>query len=419
MFFRLLLESLRRSRRRKAIAAAAIGLGTLAATAVAALLLASGDRLAADMAVYGANIELAPAQGDLFALAGLGKARRIFWRHNLVAIAPLFPVRVDFRGPASPEGPPQPPSPSQAPLIAPLVGTWFDWPLEPEWRTGLPRTRPALAPLGRWPRDAAAEVAVGRRLGARLGARAGDRIRVRLAGVERELTVVGVIGGGGEEEDEAFAPLAVVAALTGRTEGVPRAEVLALTVPELDVARKDPKRMSATEYDAWYCTAYASAIAQQLEEAVPGARAAVVRGVAGAAGELFTRLRGVLLALAALLLSAAVLGTTAAMTATTLERRLEVGLFAALGAERLQIALFFLSEAAVLGLLGGLAGGTMGLAVGRLLGRGVFGVDVPWAPVLLPFAVLAGMVVALIGSLPPVLRAVRLDSAHTLKGATG
>ncbi|MEO8502710.1 MAG: FtsX-like permease family protein [Acidobacteriota bacterium] len=405
MFFRLLLESLRRGRRRKLIAAAAIGLGTLATTAVGTLLLASGDRLAAELAAYGANIELQPATGELFPIAGLMKTRQIFWRNNLLGVAPLFAVRVGFE------------VPSRSPIVAPVVGTWFDFEVEPGWRTGLPRTRPSLSPEGRWPRDDAQEIALGRRLAVALAAHVGETVRMRLAGRDAAARVVGLVGGGAEEEDQAFAPLGLLAELTGRADAIPRAEVLALTVPERDVSRKDPRGMSATAYDSWFCTAYPSSIALQLEQAVPGTRASVVRGVAGAGGELIVRLRGVLLALAAVLLAAAVLGTTAAMTATTLERRLEVGLFAALGAERRQVAFFFLAEAAVVGWIGGLTGGGLGLLAGRWLGRGVFGVEVPWTPVLLPFAVLAGIAVALLGSAPPVLRTVRLDSARVLKRA--
>jgi len=413
MFLRLLLESLRQARRRKLVAVAAVGLGTFAATAVATLLLTSGDQLAAELASYGANLELTPATGETLAVSGLAKARTIFWRHNLVGVAPLRTQRVGWTLL-------RPELAGRAPreLVAPLVGTWFDVVLDGGWRTGLPHTRPTLLPDGRWPGDSASEVVVGRRLAKRLGAASGDRVAVRLGERTLDLTVVGVLAGGGEEEDQGFAPLGALDTLADGAGGVQRAEVLALTVPERDVSPKDPTTMSAAAYDAWYCTAYASSIARQLEEAVPGARAAVVRSVAGAGGDVLLRLRGVLLLFAALLLGAAVLGTTAAMTATTLERRLEVGLFGALGAEPLQVATFFLVEAAVLGLAGGLAGGLLGLVGGRLLGAAVFGVQVPWAPVLLPFAVAAGVAVALFGSAPPVLRSVRGDAARTLRRAT-
>jgi ABC-type antimicrobial peptide transport system permease subunit len=106
------------------------------------------------------------------------------------------------------------------------------------------------------------------------------------------------------------------------------------------------------------------------------------------------------------------------MTATVLERRLEAGLMVAIGAPRGRVVLFFLSEAALLGLLGGLAGGGLGLVAGRLLGSGALGVTVPWMPVLLPFAALLGLLVAVLASAAPVMRALERYPADILKRAT-
>ena len=126
MYARLLLESLRRGTRRKLLAVTAVALGLLGATALAEVLLASGDRLAADLGSYGANLEMRPARGGAtLPIADLAKVRRIFWRNNIVAVAPFHSLRVRFE----PGG-----------VVAPLVGTWFDHALEPGWRTGLPRT---------------------------------------------------------------------------------------------------------------------------------------------------------------------------------------------------------------------------------------------------------------------------------------
>ena len=175
--------------------------------------------------------------------------------------------------------------------------------------------------------------------------------------------------------------------------------------------------MTAAEYDAWYCTAYPSAIAHQLEEAIPGARASVVRATAGTAGEFLGRLRAVLVLMMGLLASGAVVSTTAAMAATVVERRLEVGLLAALGCERRRVARFFLCESALLGAAGGLAGGLAGLAGGRLLGSLLLGATPPAAPVLLPFAVLLGIAIAVVGSLPPVARALRRHPGSLLRRA--
>src|SRR5690348_7328220 len=124
MFFRLLVESLRQARRRKLVAVAAVGLGTFAATAVATLLLASGDRLAAELASYGANLELTPATGETLAVSGLAKARMIFWRHNLVGIAPLRTQRVGWTRATAGSAPAA--GATAREIVEPLVGTWFD-----------------------------------------------------------------------------------------------------------------------------------------------------------------------------------------------------------------------------------------------------------------------------------------------------
>jgi putative ABC transport system permease protein len=412
MFLRLLTESLRRGGRRKLVAAVAVALGVTASTALVEVLLVSGDRLAAELASYGANIEVVPAAGGVtFEAGGLAAVRGIFWRNNVVAVAPTLALSARFL-------------PGRE--VAPLVGTWFEVALEDGWTTGLPAVRPALAVAGRWPVDGADEVALGRRLAARLGAGPGDLVAVEVAGRRRELEVVGLVAGGGEEEDQALAPLAAVHALAGRrrpaAEAVPGgpvtgAELFALTNPEA-ANRRDPGTMTAEEYDRWYCTAYPSSVAHQVGEALPDADARVVRAVTEPTAQLLGRLRGVLLAVVAVSLAGAALGVAAVMTAAVLERRLEAGLLVALGAEGWWVAAFFLVEAALLGLAGGLAGGAAGLLGGRLLGHAVLDVTVPWAAVLLPVAAAAGVAVALAGGSAPVARLFRESPAEALRRAT-
>jgi putative ABC transport system permease protein len=410
MYGRLLLESLRRGTRRKLLAVSAVALGTLGATALAEVMLASGDRLAAEMGSYGANLEVVPAHDDeTLPVADLAAVRKIFWRNNIVAIAPFHSLRVRW-APGEPRE-----------TVAPLVGTWFDHALEPDWKTGLPRTRPTLKVDGRWPRESAEvpfEVVLGRRLAERLGRRSGDEVQARLGERAETLRVVGVLTSGGDEDDQAFAPLAAMQQLGGAPDRFTRAEVFALTTPEKRNTRPDPGRMSAEEYEAWYCTAFPSSIAFQLNTALPRARTSVVSGVTAATADVLGRLRGVLGALAIVALLGAAVGVTAAMTATVLERRLEAGLMVAIGAPRTRVVFFFLSEAALLGVLGGVTGGALGLAAGRLLGSGILGVAVPWTPVLIPFAALLGLLLAVLASLAPVVRALERYPADILKRAT-
>jgi len=452
MYARLLLESLRRGTRRKLLAVTAVALGTLGATALGEVMLASGDRLASELASYGANLELVPGPGQAtLAAARLPLVRRIFWRNNIAALAPLYPLRLRLSvdGGEAAGGGAGLAVETPAPVIAEVVGTWFHYPLEPDWRTGLPATRPTLRLVGRWPRDEAvaagaagaagaaapdgaardgvapgagaprnpAEAALGRRLAARLHLGIGGRLQAALGARSVPLTVTGIVTSGGDEDDQAFVPLAVVGGLAGQPGRFLRAEIFAQTTPEIRNVR-DPRGMTAREYETWYCTAYPSSVAFQLRQALPEAEARVVYGVTAASAAVLDKLRGVLLALAAVALVGAAVGVTAAMTATVLERRLEAGLMVAIGAARRRVVLFFLLEAALLGGLGGLLGGGLGLVAGRLLGAGALGVQVPWKPVLLPFAVLLGLVVAVLASALPVARALGRYPAALLKRAT-
>ncbi len=409
MYARLLIESLRRGTRRKLLAVSAVALGTLGATALGEVVLASGDRLAAEMGSYGANLVMTPArEGGTLAVADLAKVRRIFWKNNIVAVAPTLDLRVRMAADSPGE---------REPVVAPLVGTWFDHSLDTGFRTGLPRTRPTLAVAGRWPQEGQMEVALGRRLAARLSLRPGNELQMGLGDRSQSFRMVGTVSSGGEEDDQAFAPLAAVESLSGLPGRFTRAEIFALTVPELRNSHPDPRR-DPKAYESWYCTAYPSSIALQLGEALPDARAVVDYGVTQATADVLGRLRWVLTALAAVALAGAAVGVTAAMTATVIERRLEAGLLVAIGAPRSRVVLFFLSEAALLGLFGGVVGGGLGLVAGRLLGSGALGVTVPWMPILLPFAALLGLAVAVVASAAPVARALERYPADILKRAT-
>lgn len=402
MFARLLAESLRRGRRRKLVAASAIALGTAGTAALGAVLLQAGDEVNAALSAYGANLSLASArERGTLPVASLDALGKIFWRNNLKAVAPILPLRVAAGG-----------------TVVTLVGTWFERDFGGGLRGGLPGARPTLPVEGRWPAEDASEAAIGRRAAARLRVGIGDELPVALAGREAALLVVGIAGGGGEEEDQILAPLAVANRLAGSEGRFLRAEIAALTVPERLAVERDPARMTPEEYDAWYCTAFPSAIAHQVEEAIPGGAARVVRQTSGAAAEVMERLRGVLLLLAAAVVAGTAIGATAAMTSTVLERRLEVALLRALGAERRAVAFFFLGEAALLGAAAGALGGLVGVAAGRILGRVVFAGAGVWSWPLVPYAVLLGLAIAILGSTPPVWRALRESPAHDLKRAS-
>jgi putative ABC transport system permease protein len=122
-----------------------------------------------------------------------------------------------------------------------------------------------------------------------------------------------------------------------------------------------------------------------------------------------------ILGLVALGIGTLVIGVV--MSLSVLERRGEVGLRRALGATRRQIALQFVAECVVVGLLGGLIGAAAGVF-------GVLGISVAkaWTPVLdvrlVGLAAVAGVMVGVLAGLAPALRASRLEPATALQEGT-
>jgi putative ABC transport system permease protein len=96
------------------------------------------------------------------------------------------------------------------------------------------------------------------------------------------------------------------------------------------------------------------------------------------------------------------------------ERAAEYGLRRAFGARRWHILAHVTSESAILGLIGGLAGASLGVALAILIARARH-----WVPVIAPLTVLpaplAGAVVGVLASLVPGIGAARVQPAMALE----
>jgi putative ABC transport system permease protein len=104
------------------------------------------------------------------------------------------------------------------------------------------------------------------------------------------------------------------------------------------------------------------------------------------------------------------------MMAVVAERRAEIGLRKALGAENRSIIGEFLGEGMALGALGGLAGGIAGLGFAQVVSLNVFsrGIATDWT--LVPIAVLASVAVTAVACIVPVRRAAYIEPAIVLRG---
>jgi putative ABC transport system permease protein len=110
------------------------------------------------------------------------------------------------------------------------------------------------------------------------------------------------------------------------------------------------------------------------------------------------------------------MGVSSVLNAAVIERSREIGLMKGLGAAEWQVNLLFISEAAILGLAGGLVGCLLGAGLARLIGWNVFGTAVPIHGIAVFVVVFASIITALAGCLMPVRAIAKLMPVETLYG---
>ncbi len=426
MFLRLLFESFRRQKRRKSVALLAIALGMSIATAMIAVGTDIGDKINQELRSLGANLVITPiedtldvnigginlkpaSEGAFIPESDLAKIKGIFWGHNIKGYAPFLSNEETF-------------SAKDGPFKAELIGTYFAQPLKygkEQFTTGVRSMNPWWTVEGEWPQDyddwpagKAPDVLAGSKLAQQSGLAIGDQVEVG----GKALRVSGILNTGGAEDQAIVAPLHVAQKILGLPNAVRRVTVSALTKPEDAFARKDPEKMSPAVRDRWYCSPYANSIAFQIREVLPNVRVEQVRQVEQNQGKVLSRVSGLMLLLTLAALLAAALAVSAAMAATILERRQEVGLMKSLGASNVAVAALFLTEAGFLAVAGGLAGFVAGTILAHRIGHSIFGSSIAVHPVVLAVVIFAALLVTFVGSAGAVRKAMQFDPAVVLRG---
>jgi putative ABC transport system permease protein len=405
----------------------AIALGMSLATAMIAVGAGIGDKVSEELRSTGANIlvtpiedtldvnlagmDLKPAhEGAYIAESDLPNLKSIFWEHNILGFAPFLTDQVVFTSTADDQI-----------YRGELIGTYFDQPLrygKESFSTGVRSVNRWWKVDGEWPpdypgpKDRPPQVLVGRKLAAERNIKPGDVIKAN----KWQLRVIGILDTGGAEDQAVVAPLHAVQEILGEPNRVRRIVVSALTKPEDAFARRDPTRMSPADHDRWYCSPYANSIAFQIREALPGVRAEQIRQVEQNQGKILSQVEGMMLLLTLAALFASALAVSAAMAATILERRQEVGLMKSLGASNAAVASLFFTEAGLLALAGGAVGFLAGAAMAHRIGRTVFGSPIAVHPVILAVVICAALLVTFLGSAGAVRKAMSFDPAVVLRG---
>ncbi len=157
----------------------------------------------------------------------------------------------------------------------------------------------------------------------------------------------------------------------------------------------------------------------ELTQAVrgyPGIEVHPIRQIVYSAGKVLDTIRWVMFSLTGLILIIIALCVMATMTAIVLERRKDIAVMKSLGASDQLVMQLFLSEGATLGMIGGLAGFGLGLALAHQMARQLFNVSLSLTWWTFPLVCLASVMLAVLATLFPVEIVHHIQPARVLRG---
>ncbi len=386
-----------------------ITMGAAVATAFLGIAGEISHKMALELRSYGANILLEPSAvegGGFLREEDLPKIKTVFWKYNITGFTPYLFGVVEFSSGGKRER-------------GVVAGTWFNKQLDVEGEDQTNQGIKVIAPWwevqGEWPMTAD-DAIVGAALARRLRLAVGKDVEASVRGVTQCFRVAGIVTTGGYEEEQLFAPLVTVQALLQKPGKVSRVLVSALTVPMDDFGRKDPSLMTKDEFEKWYCTAYVTSVAKNVEEVMAGSRAKPIWQIASAEGALLTKLNSVMLLLTVLALGASATSVSTSLMASMAERSPEIALMKAIGADRFQISSIFVGEILIISMGGGVIGYLLGDQLAEIISRTVFNSTIASPLWLFPTAIISALAVAMAGSVAPLRRALLIEPVTVLKG---
>ena len=362
---RIFIGSLRRCKSRAVISVLAIALGASLIVAAVNLRGSIRGKLAEELRSYGANLLLVPATGPFLQEKDLLILEDNRVKDRLIGYVPFLHRVASLQG-----------------RDTVIAGTRL---------VAIKKLSPWWQVNGRWP-ERKNEALAGFNVASKLGLRVGDSVTVSQAKSRITLSIAGIVRTGGAEEHQLIVDLEEVQLLTG----------LPGLLSSVLVSSRAENGLDRT-------VAF-------LQREWRGAEVRTLLQVARAEESVLSRLQFFLMVIGILVLFASGLSVFATMATAALERKVEMALMRALGAEKRQIAWIFASEAAAIGGVGGLLGAALGLILAQVIGLSVFRALVLPSLMSLPTGIAIGVGIALLSSLSVVRKTAAIAPAVVLKG---
>lgn len=409
MFFRILKQSFLQNKKQKFLAIITIALCSSLVTALLNTSIDVGDKMTSELKAYGANISVIPKSESLSLKIGnieynplrgkvflqeeeLKNIKDIFWRNNVVGFAPFLKKEIQ----------------TDKGEKYFLEGTYFNKnvkvPEEENYKTGVINIFEYWEIQGLWPKDDSNEMLIGKILNEKLKLKIGDKISLFYKNKKKEFLISGILNSGTQKDNYFLTSLNKAQELFSLKGKVSEISVSVLSVPEDDLSRKsrrNPDALDSLEYDSWYCTAYVSSIAYQIQEGLTNAAVKPIWQVAASEGVIIKKIQVLMFVVTLAALFASAMGISALMSTTIMKRSKEIALSKALGSSINGIYLQFLSEAVIIGIMGGIMGFVFGCFLSQIISYSIFNSFVNIQSIVFPVILFSSVLISLLGSIIP------------------
>jgi putative ABC transport system permease protein len=368
---RLAFWSLARRRSRLLAALVGVALGAVILLGMVTLCYDLPRQLSQEFRAYGANLALAGLGSGRMSLLDLAKARELLPKDSLVGLTAFRYESTRNR---------------LRPYTA--VGVDFDQ---------VKKTSPFWRVTGQWPKEpgdllVGSDIALGTDL--KEGAYATiDGRNDKQERYEKDFRIVGTVTTGGVEDGFIFMSLADMETMTS-TPGVADLAEVSLRLDSESLKQK----------------------AALIKEKIPNIEARLVTRVTDSETNILGKLTYLVYLVALIVLALTMICVATTMMTVVLERRKEIGLKKALGAESWRVGREFLAEGILIGLLGGFFGSLGGLIFARVVAQSVFGRALTPHLYLIPLTMLVMVLVTVVACRAPVKRAAAVEPALVLRG---
>lgn len=370
MFFIMIANSLLRRKARMAIALLAVAIGATIISGMITVYKEVPEQMGRAFRAYGANMLILPG-GDQSVIHEdtIANVRKTLSDYEIVGITPFLYDTLLVNHQTVMAG-----------------GTDF---------AVLQEVSPYWQIRGDWPTPGEKDILLGAEFAQKLRVSPGDTVTVSggEGTIVSDYRVSGIVRTGGNEENFVFVPLGELQSIKNRPDEISLTQVSVVAGQE-DLARAEAK----------------------IRTDVPGAEPQLVKQIAQSQDTVLGKLQALVLIVTIVVLVLTLICVSTTMMAIVTERRKEIGLKKALGADNRHIVAEFFGEGCLLGALGGVLGSGFGYLFAESVSVNVFGRGIEFSATIVVVALIMSIFVTGVASLLPVRIATNVDPAIILRG---